>query len=117
VRTVRLDAIEVRTVRGAPLLPLGGELLPLIPLQCERGPAGDVTTREYAVVVNAAAGRRVAVAVASLVGQRELVTRRLPRSVSQRAGVAAGAVLPDGHVALVVDCDALAPGQPEGVPT
>jgi two-component system chemotaxis sensor kinase CheA len=110
VRTVRLDAVEVRTVRGAPLLPLGGELLPLIPL------AGDVASREYAVVLNAAAGRRVALAVTSLAGQRELVTRRLPRSVSQRAGVAAGAVLPDGQVALVVDCDALSPGQTEGVP-
>jgi len=106
VRTVRLDAVEVRTVRGAPLLPLGGALLPLL----DAGPQ-----REYAVVLNAAAGRRVALAVDSLAGQRELVTRRLPRSVSQRAGVAAGAVLPDGQVALVVDCDVLSPGQPEGV--
>jgi two-component system chemotaxis sensor kinase CheA len=105
VRTVRLDAVEVRTVRGAPLLPLGGELLPLLD-------AG--ANREYAVVLNAA-GRRVALAVSALAGQRELVTRRLPRSVSQRAGVAAGAVLPDGQIALVVDCDALSPGQPEGV--
>jgi two-component system chemotaxis sensor kinase CheA len=107
VRTVRLDAVEVRTVRGAPLLPLGGELLPLLDV----GP-----NRAYAVVLNAATGRRVALAVTSLAGQRELVTRRLPRSVSQRAGAAGGAVLPDGRIALVVDCDALSPGQPEGVP-
>jgi len=107
VRTVRLDAVEVRTVRGAPLLPLGGELLPLL----DHGPE-----RHYAVVINAVNGRRVALAVSALEGQRELVTRRLPRSVSARAGAAAGAVLPDGQVALVVDCDALSPGQPEGVP-
>ncbi|HEU4702144.1 MAG TPA: ATP-binding protein, partial [Conexibacter sp.] len=121
VRTVRLDAVEVRTVRGAPLLPLGGELRPLL----DSGP-----DRQYAVVINAN-GRRLALAVSSLAGQRELVTRRLPRSVSQRAGAAAGAVLPDGQVALVVDCDALGdvdrssslamsggrnPGQ-QGVPT
>ena len=105
VRTVRLDAIELRTVRGAPLLPLGGELIPLLD-------AG--ANRHYAVVINAG-GHRVALAVSALEGQRELVTRRLPRSVSQRAGTA-GAVLPDGQIALVVDCDALSPGQPEGVP-
>jgi len=121
VRTVRLDAVEVRTVRGAPLLPLGGELLPVIALspsgQRERRPAGDVTRdRHYAVVVNAVAGRRVALTVSSLEGQRELVTRRLPRCVSERAGAAAGAVLPDGQVALVLDCDQLSPGQPEGAP-
>jgi len=119
VRTVRLDAVEVRTVRGEPLLPLGGELLPLVPLspfdQRERRPAIDVTDRRYAVVVNAADGQRVALAVSSLEGQRELVTRRLPRSVSARASAAAGAVLPDGQVALVLDCDVLSPGQ-QGVP-
>ena len=106
VRTVRLDAVEVRTVRGAPLLSLDGELLPLL----DAGP-----NRDYAVALTAA-GRRVALAVSALEGQRELVTRRLPRSVSPRASAAAGAVLPDGQVALVLDCDALSPGQPEGVP-
>ncbi|MBS1869744.1 MAG: chemotaxis protein CheA [Actinobacteria bacterium] len=108
VRTVRLDAVEVRSVRGAPLLPLGGELLPLCEVAGRRTPSdAGLADRAFAVVVNAASGRRVALAVASLEGQRELVTRRLPRSVSHRAGAAAGAVLPDGSVALVVDCDAL----------
>ena len=125
-----LDAVEIRTVRGAPLLPLGGELLPLLDgaeaLAIGLSPSGqrtvDVTTRGYAVIVSAA-GRRVALAVSALAGQRELVTRRLPRTVSQRAAAAGGAVLPDGGIALVVDCDALtserrnpSPGQPEGVP-
>lgn len=176
VRTVRLDGAPVRTVRGVPLLPLGGELLPLLDaasalaatpaaapvaaaagsaadraapdpgpapgpaapgaagadLSAATGPAapgaaapapgpavsGSAAERQYAVVVNAA-GRRIALAVSSLAGQRELVTRRLPRAVSQRAAVAGGAVLPDGGIALVVDCDALAaPPVPatEGVP-
>ena len=42
-----------------------------------------------------------------LVGQRELVTRPLPAEVSTRAAVQAGAVLSDGRIALIVDCDAL----------
>jgi two-component system, chemotaxis family, sensor kinase CheA len=120
VRTVRLDGLPVRTVRGAPLLPLGGELLPLIDagaaLAADAPAAADPTARAYAVVVSASGGRRVALAVSGLEGQRELVTRRLPRSVSPRAAAAGGAVLPDGAIALIVDCDALHPGQPEGVP-
>jgi two-component system chemotaxis sensor kinase CheA len=152
VRTVRLDGLPLRTVRGAPLLPLGGELLPLldgaealgarapvakrpVPASHEEANSGHLSAgeRDYAVVVSAA-GRRVALAVSALAGQRELVTRRLPRAVSQRAAAAGGAVLPDGGIALVVDCDALgdvdrssplavsegrnpsSPGQPEGVP-
>jgi two-component system chemotaxis sensor kinase CheA len=120
VRTVRLDGLPVRTVGGAPLLPLGGELVPL--LDGADALACDVEHRQprtYAVIVNATAGRRIALAVSALAGQRELVTRRLPRAVSQRAAAAGGAVLPDGGIALVVDCDALSPlpGQPEGVPS
>jgi two-component system chemotaxis sensor kinase CheA len=119
VRAVRLDGLPVRTVRGAPLLPLGGELLPLCDLASQRKPSSE---HAYAVVINAA-GRRVALGVSALEGQRELVTRRLPRAVAQRAAAAGGAVLPDGGIALVVDCDALVagaavpqPGQQEGVP-
>jgi len=124
VRTVRLDGLPVRSVRGALLLPLGGELLPLCDVAGQPLRRGDA--QGYAVVVTVAAGRHVALVVSALAGQRELVTRPLPRAVSQRAVAAGGAVLPDGAIALVVDCDALAsavdgrnpsfPGQPEGAP-
>ena len=121
VRTVRLDGLPVRTVRGVPMLPLGGELLPLRDVDgraIRLPPSGQRERGPYAVVVSSG-GRRVALAVCELVGQRELVARRLPRAVGQRAA-AAGAVLPDGQVALVLDCDALCdaphPGQQEGVP-
>jgi chemotaxis protein histidine kinase CheA len=43
-----------------------------------------------------------------LVGQRELVTRPLPPVVSDGQPVSGGAVLADGQIALIVDCDALA---------
>jgi two-component system chemotaxis sensor kinase CheA len=41
------------------------------------------------------------------VGQRELVTRPLPPDVGDRAAVSGGAVLSDGSIALIVDCDAI----------
>ncbi len=115
VRTVRLDGLPVRTVRGAALLPLDGELLPLCDVAGQ--PLRGDGAHGFAVVVTVAAGRRVALVVSALAGQRELVTRPLPRAVSQRAVAAGGAVLPDGQIALLVDCDAFAaplPGQPEG---
>ena len=52
--------------------------------------------------------RRLALAVDDLVGQRELVTRPLPAIVSDGEPVSGGAVLADGRIALIVDCDALA---------
>lgn len=123
VRTVRLAAHPVRTVRAAPLLPLGGELLPFCDVACSspraasggRKPSPDVTERAYAVVVTAGE-RRVALAVSALVGQRELVTRPLPRALASGAPATSGAVLPDGGIALVVDCELLSIPATEGVP-
>jgi two-component system, chemotaxis family, sensor kinase CheA len=52
--------------------------------------------------------RRVGLRVGRLVGQRELVTRPLPAGMGERAAISAGAVLADGRIALIVDCDELA---------
>jgi two-component system chemotaxis sensor kinase CheA len=49
----------------------------------------------------------VALGCELLIGQRELVARALPAAVSERAALSGGAVLADGQIALIVDCDAL----------
>jgi two-component system chemotaxis sensor kinase CheA len=51
--------------------------------------------------------RDIALGVELLIGQRELVARALPSAVSDRAALSGGAVLADGQIALIVDCDAL----------
>jgi chemotaxis protein histidine kinase CheA len=55
------------------------------------------------------ADRRFVLATGHLIGQRELVTRPLPSAVSEGAPLTGGAVLASGEIALIVDCDALAP--------
>jgi two-component system chemotaxis sensor kinase CheA len=65
---------------------------------------GDCT---HAVIVRAHE-HRVALAVDRLVGQRELVTRPLPKEIGANAAVSGGAVLSNGDIALIVDCDAVA---------
>ena len=109
-RTLRLADATVRSVAGAPMLVIDDEILPLLDAGVVLGRGADAVIparADFAVVVRGA-DRGVALAVAELHGQRELVTRRLPATVSERAAAAGGAVLPDGTVALVVDCDALA---------
>jgi two-component system chemotaxis sensor kinase CheA len=58
-------------------------------------------------VIVRAGEQRLALSVARLVGQRELVTRPLPPELGSRTGVSGGAVLSNGDIALIVDCDAL----------
>ena len=53
---------------------------------------------------------RYALTVDRLVGQRELATRPLPPEVGEN-GLSGAAVLSDGQIALIVDCDAITPNQ------
>jgi two-component system chemotaxis sensor kinase CheA len=109
-RTLRLDGAAVRSAAGQRLLVVDEGVLPLCDLAAtvarSGAGVGAPITSEYAVVARAGE-RDVALAVDVLVGQRELVARPLPGAVGQGVALSGGAVLADGEIALIVDCDAL----------
>jgi two-component system, chemotaxis family, sensor kinase CheA len=106
-RTLRLADQTVRFVAGQRMLVLRDGVLPLLD---GAGALGGVPAEgaDHAVIVRGQ-DRRLALTVTRLVGQRELVTRPLPSSVASTAAVSGGAVLSDGRIALIVDCDAVDP--------
>jgi len=106
-RTLRLADQTVRSVAGRRMLVLRDGVLPLLDGASALGglPAEGA---DHAVIVRGQ-DRRLALAVTRLVGQRELVTRPLPSGVAGSAAVSGGAVLSDGRIALIVDCDAVDP--------
>jgi two-component system chemotaxis sensor kinase CheA len=105
-RTLLLSDHTIRSVAGRRMLVMREDVLPVVDGAAALGhePAGDAAT--HAVIVRAGE-QRLAVAVNHLVGQRELVTRALPPELANTAAVSGGAVLADGNIALIVDCDAL----------
>jgi two-component system, chemotaxis family, sensor kinase CheA len=106
-RTLRLADQTVRSAAGQRMLVLRDGVLPVLDgASALGGTAGDEA--DHAVIVRGQAGR-LALAVTRLVGQRELVTRPLPPGVADAAAVSGGAVLSDGRIALIVDCDAVDP--------
>jgi two-component system chemotaxis sensor kinase CheA len=104
-RTLKLDDHPVRSVAGAPMLMLRDGVLPLVDLSQSLGYARG-EGRTHAVVVRAGE-QRLTLAVDRLVGQHELVTRPLPADVGSGHALSGGAVLSNGSIALIVDCDAL----------
>jgi len=105
-RTLRLSDQTVRSVTGSRMLVLSDGVLPLIELSRSLGyPPADDTSY---VVIARGGEQRLALAVDHLIGQRELVTRPLPAHVGDDVALSGGAVLSDGAIALIVDCDALA---------
>jgi two-component system, chemotaxis family, sensor kinase CheA len=104
-RTVLLSEHPVRSAAGQPMLVVGDALIPLRDAATALGhPTGEEC--QFAVIVHGHE-RSVALAVSELIGQRELVTRRLPSDVADMAPVSGAAVLSEGDIALLVDCDAL----------
>jgi two-component system chemotaxis sensor kinase CheA len=104
-RTLRLSEQTVRSAAGRAMLVLEDGVLPLLDggVAFSRHGGAD---HEFVVIVRGQ-DRRLALTVADLVGQRELVTRPLPAIVSEGEPVSGGAALADGRIALIVDCDAL----------
>jgi two-component system chemotaxis sensor kinase CheA len=113
-RTVRFADHAVRSVAGARMLVMGDGVLPIVDggTRLARVPTPQA---DHGVIVRAGDSRLV-LSVTRLVGQHELVTRPLPAEVAERAALSGGAVLADGQIALIVDCDALADGAARRVP-
>jgi len=105
-RTLRLSDHAVRSIAGRRVLSLEDGVLPLLEgaQTFGRKPTG---VHDLIVIVRGH-DKRIGLTVDELVGQRELVTRPLPPIVSDGQPVSGGAVLADGQIALIVDCDALA---------
>src|SRR3954469_8279515 len=105
-RTVRLTDQAVRSVAGQRMLVLSDGVLPIVDAS-ERYGGSARGDSDYAVVVRGG-NERLAVIVSKLIGQHELVTRPLPPEVGEGSALTGAAVLADGQIALIVDCDAIA---------
>jgi two-component system chemotaxis sensor kinase CheA len=104
-RTLALAGQNVRQAAGQQLLVLPERVVPLHDAaRLLTATAGDEP--EHAVIVRAG-DELLALAVGELIGQGELLTRPLPPELETSRPVAAGAVLAEGGIALIVDCDAL----------
>jgi two-component system, chemotaxis family, sensor kinase CheA len=104
--TVRLADHTVRSVAGSRMLVMRDGVLPILDA-AERYGGSAHPDAEYAVVVRGSHGS-LALTVTTLEGQRELVTRPLPPEVAENSALTGAAVMSDGRIALIVDCDALA---------
>jgi two-component system, chemotaxis family, sensor kinase CheA len=105
-RTLLLPDHTIRSVAGRRMLVMRDDVLPIVDGSEALGHGTPANEATHAVIVRAGE-QRLAVAVNHLIGQRELVTRALPPELENTAAVSGGAVLSDGNIALIVDCDAL----------
>jgi two-component system chemotaxis sensor kinase CheA len=110
-RTMRLEDHPVRSVAGQKMLVLRDEALSLHSAADVFGAAaGPTTAEETHVVIVRGQERSLALSVSRLVGQRELVTRPMPGNLAHGGAVSGAAVLSNGDIVLLADCDVLTNG-------
>jgi two-component system chemotaxis sensor kinase CheA len=112
--TLSLADHTVRRAAGQSLLSLPEGVVPLVDAARVLTGCEADQPPEHAVIVRVGSDL-LALAVGELIGQRELVTRPLPPELELSRPVSAGAMLAEGEIALIVDCEALAEVVPKEV--
>lgn len=103
-----VDPAEIKTIRNQETVFLREETVPLLrldrSLDCPRALDG---AEPFPVVITEVGPRLVAIAVHSLVGQREIVINTLDRFLKRVQGFAGATILGTGRVALILDIPSL----------
>jgi two-component system chemotaxis sensor kinase CheA len=109
VRIVPLEEKNRMTVKGeGEMLSVQGELVPFFPLKdyLHRDGAREQTASRL-VVIAESEGRRAAFPVDELLGQQQIVIKKLETAFQELQGLSGGAILSDGTVGLILDLDGL----------
>ncbi|HEX2702792.1 MAG TPA: chemotaxis protein CheW, partial [Solirubrobacteraceae bacterium] len=112
--TLALEDHNVRMAAGQAMLVLPEGVVPLWDAALLLTGSASSQPPEHAVILRVG-DQLLALSVGDLVGQRELVTRPLPPELELSRPVSAGAMLAEGEIALIVDCEALADSIPKEV--
>ena len=109
--TAKLEAEDIKTVRGKEVTLFRGSVLPLLRLSTIFGweTAADASGATYAVIVNVG-GTQVGLTVDALIEQQELVIKSLDRFIAGSNGITGVSILGDGQVVLILDVVSLVRG-------
>jgi two-component system chemotaxis sensor kinase CheA len=109
VRIVSFDEKDRLTVKSeGEMLSVQGELVPIFPLKDYFQPGHGRTAHAARLVVIAESeGRRAAFPVDELLGQQQIVIKKLETAFQNIPGLSGGAILSDGCVGLILDMDGL----------
>lgn len=103
LRTLELERGEIRSSGRQMVVPLGNELVPLLSLRRMLRQPPQPVAGTIPVVVSEARGRKIALVVDRLVGQREAFVKSLAFPLDRIAGVSGATILGDGRIVFIID--------------
>ena len=103
--TVRVPRNKIETLEGREHVPFGGERVGLIAASQILSKNAAPSVEELAIVILGDRTKRFGVAVDKFLGERELVVQPLDPRLGKVKDISAGALMPDGSPALIIDVD------------
>lgn len=110
IETLRLTAVEIKTVNGRPVTVNRGSVLPVARLAEIFGFCGpnEVNGQKHEYVVVVRSGKsQLGLIVDALLGEEEVVVKSLGPIIGDVLGISSAAILGDGQVALIIDIQGL----------
>jgi len=109
VETLSVPRTAIREVHGIPMLDYRNSVIPLIPLRklLEVPDDGWAVSTEAEIVVVRKGDKTAALEVDGFIGQQEIVLKSLGKYLTRLFAVSGATILGDGHVALIIDTNAL----------
>jgi two-component system chemotaxis sensor kinase CheA len=110
--TNRCEIGSLKTVRGGLVLPAAGEVIPVMRLDELFGVRLERSAERYEKIIVIDTGvRRIAVVVARIIGQQDIVIKALPPFFRGVRGISGATVLGSGKIAFIWDPCALFEGR------
>jgi two-component system, chemotaxis family, sensor kinase CheA len=106
---LRIEAAEIKTIRGREVIRLRDEIIPLIGIDASSSPHPSTPEQDgrcFIVVVKDGT-RSVGITVDDLMEEQEFVVKPLGTYVGEVKGIAGATILGDGQVALILDVPTL----------
>jgi two-component system chemotaxis sensor kinase CheA len=107
VESQRINAAEVRTVHGAEVITLRGQVVPLIRVGEFFGLGNPRDPDKVMIVIVGLQGRQVGLVVDSFQGEQEIVIKPLSEVIGIIPGISGATILGNGSISLIMDVHSL----------
>ena len=101
-RVIRIDPGTIASVEGRQVLLLDNGVIPLVPLAAVIGAEASAEPPQIALILRRGGAQAVALAVDSLIDEREIYLRRLGPRLAALPLVSGAAIATDGSIALIL---------------
>jgi two-component system chemotaxis sensor kinase CheA len=108
VESIAVTEEKMSSILQNPFLMVREETIPLRPLdQALSGSQNQIGSMNYAVIVEDAAGKKMALGVDAILGQQQVVIKSIANGLENVPGISGAAIMSDGSVSLIIDITGL----------